>query len=91
MIMAGFAYEKIAMLKSMVNAPEIPNLMVNNLSEKMDMRDYQKEAFENFIMYYENPKVRMNPNSQIWSLFHMATGSGKTYIMAGLILYLYNI
>ena len=88
--MAGFAYEKIAMLKSMINAPEIPNLMVNNLSEKMDMRDYQKEAFENFIMYYENPKVRVNSNSQIWSLFHMATGSGKTYIMAGLILYLYK-
>ena len=29
-------------------------------------------------------------NKQVHTLFHMATGSGKTVIMAGLILYLYT-
>ena len=39
-------------------------------------------------MYYENDKLKKN--KQVHTLFHMATGSGKTVIMAGLILYLYT-
>lgn len=50
-------------------------------------RPYQEEAFSRFDYYYEAYNKRVKP-SQL--LFHMATGSGKTYIMAGLILYLYN-
>ncbi|MDU4141897.1 DEAD/DEAH box helicase family protein [Ureaplasma parvum] len=42
----------------------------------------------NFITYFENQKL--SNNKQIHALFHMATGSGKTVIMAGLILYLYE-
>ncbi|NCU27058.1 DEAD/DEAH box helicase, partial [Candidatus Nomurabacteria bacterium] len=44
------------------------------------------DAFSNFITYYESDKCP-NP-TQV--LFHMATGSGKTLIMAGLIIYLYK-
>lgn len=71
-----------------VNRPEIPEYLINNLNETFEIRDYQKAAFENFISYYEDE--RFNHNKQIWNLFHMATGSGKTLIMAGLILYLYK-
>ena len=62
--------------------------MKQGLSKRIELREYQKEAFENFITYFENEKL--NKNKQIHTLFHMATGSGKTVIMAGLILYLYE-
>ena len=51
------------------------------------MRDYQEEAFRYFITYVESDLIK---NKQIHNLFHTATGSGKTVIMAGLILYLYT-
>lgn len=71
-----------------VEIPEIPKYIVNNLNHKFELREYQKEAFQNFITYFEDD--RFNHNKQIWTLFHSATGSGKTLIMAGLILYLYK-
>lgn len=71
-----------------VEIPEIPEYIVNNLNHKFELREYQKEAFQNFITYFEDD--RFNHNKQIWTLFHSATGSGKTLIMAGLILYLYK-
>lgn len=71
-----------------VERPEIPEYIVNNLNHKFELREYQKEAFQNFITYFEDD--RFNHNKQIWTLFHSATGSGKTLIMAGLILYLYK-
>lgn len=52
------------------------------------MRDYQEEAFRYFITYLDTSKL--HNNNQIHLLFHMATGSGKTYIMAGAILHLYK-
>ena len=51
-----------------------------------ELRPYQKQAFENFITHFESSN-RPRP-TQV--LFHMATGSGKTLIMAGLMLYLYK-
>lgn len=71
-----------------VERPEIPEYIVNNLNHKFELREYQKEAFQNFITYFEDD--RFNHNKQIWTLFHNATGSGKTLIIAGLILYLYE-
>lgn len=71
-----------------VDRPEIPDYIINNLNHKFTLREYQKEALQNFITYFED--VRFNHNKQIWTLFHSATGSGKTLIMAGLILYLYK-
>ncbi len=61
-----------------------PDYIYRNLNPALPPRPYQQQAFENFIACYENPNLR-TPQT----LFHMATGSGKTLVMAGLMLYLY--
>ena len=48
-----------------------------------ESRPYQIEAFKRFCYYFEKKKGKH-------LLFQMATGSGKTHIMAGLMLYLYE-
>lgn len=84
-----FLFEEIKTLREY--APEaykeLPKYVVQNLTQKYQIRPYQEQAFRNFITYFENDRLRHRP-SQV--LFHMATGSGKTLIMAGLILYLYK-
>lgn len=67
--------------------PEIPESIKTNLNPIFELRPYQEEAFSRFLFYFNNQSIRQKP-SQV--LFHMATGSGKTLIMAGLILYLYE-
>lgn len=59
----------------------------NNLNGKFELRPYQIEAFERFNYYSVQYPNKKKP-SQL--LFHMATGSGKTLVMAGLILDLYE-
>ncbi|MDO4570715.1 MAG: DEAD/DEAH box helicase family protein [Planctomycetia bacterium] len=66
---------------------ELPDHIPANLNPTFELRPYQEDAFRNFITFYESDK-RPNP-TQV--LFHMATGSGKTLIMAGLIIYLYKL
>lgn len=66
---------------------EVPLELTNNLNPTFALRPYQTEAFGRFIYYLNNKHLRQMP-SQL--LFHMATGSGKTLIMAGTILYLYK-
>jgi type III restriction enzyme len=66
---------------------ELSGFVEKNLNPSFELRPYQIETFRNFITFYENEKIRPNP-TQV--LFHMATGSGKTLIMAGLMLYLYQ-
>ncbi len=67
----------------------IPDCIASNLNQRFDFRSYQLEAFGRFKYYIESyPSRPRNLPTQI--LFHMATGSGKTLIMAGLILYLYE-
>ena len=83
-----FLYEKLNVMKEAGIISELPEIVKNNLSEKIILREYQIEAFCNFITYYEKSSLRKN--KQIHTLFHMATGSGKTVIMAGIILYLYT-
>lgn len=80
--------QKITAFKELGQAlPEIPESIKSNLNPTFELRPYQEEAFSRFLFYYNNQTIRQKP-SQI--LFHMATGSGKTLIMAGLILYLYE-
>ena len=86
--MERFLYEKLDVSREIGAIKEIPNFLKQGLSKRIELREYQKEAFENFITYFENEKL--NKNKQVHTLFHMATGSGKTVIMAGLILYLYE-
>lgn len=52
-------------------------------------RPYQIEAFKRFI-YLNNEEFEGKPGDPLHILYNMATGSGKTLIMAGLILYLYE-
>ncbi len=51
-------------------------------------RPYQEEAFSVLDYYLNNQKLRAKP-TQV--LFHMATGSGKTLVMAGAMLELYKM
>jgi type III restriction enzyme len=61
--------------------------VLDNLSDKVQLRDYQKEAFGRYCFYLEEHKTKRLP---IHLLFNMATGSGKTVIMAAIILDLYT-
>lgn len=83
-----FLYEKIDSLREAGYTKDLPNVINRGLSTNIVLREYQIEAFSNFVTYFENDKLKKN--KQIHNLFHMATGSGKTVIMAGLILYLYT-
>ena len=65
----------------------IPNSIIDNL--KFDIRPYQEETFKRFI-YVDTEDFDEKPYKPIHLLFNMATGSGKTLIMAGLMLYLYE-
>lgn len=86
--MGTFLFEDINALREF--APEaykeLPKYVTKNLTQKYSIRPYQELAFRNFITYFESEKC--HKPTQV--LFHMATGSGKTLIMAGLILYLYK-
>jgi len=65
----------------------IDNEIVQNLNPKFELREYQKEALGRFDFYFGEYQRRARP-AQL--LFHMATGSGKTLIMAANILQLYK-
>lgn len=82
----AFLYEKMDVLREAGAGKEIPSYIQQNINPNFELRPYQKEAFENFVTYFEG-NLRQNPSQ---TLFHMATGSGKTLIMAGLMLYLYK-
>lgn len=82
-----FLYEKIDTLREVGVLKELPQCILDNLNPNFELRPYQTAAFENFITYFENDKLCQKPTQ---TLFHMATGSGKTLIMAGLMLYLYK-
>ncbi|WQT99936.1 DEAD/DEAH box helicase family protein [Helicobacter pylori] len=69
------------------NAPnnkeiELPTHITSNL--KKELRDYQKQAIYNYL-----EKRQSNPTQKHF-MFEMATGSGKTLVMAGLILECYK-
>lgn len=83
-----FLYEKLDVAKELGMEVDLPEIIQSGLSKKIILREYQVDAFKNFVRYYETDGLRKN--KQIHTLFHMATGSGKTVIMAGLILYLYT-
>ena len=67
---------------------EIPDFMTENLNSDFELREYQKEAFTRFFHCYNGDYE--NKEYPLHFLFNMATGSGKTLVMAGLILYLYE-
>ncbi len=81
-----FLYKKLDNLREFGSIRNVPKYVLDNLNPSFALRPYQINAFENFITWYESNK-RPYP---LQNLFHMATGSGKTLIMAGLIIYLYK-
>lgn len=81
-------YEKLQILEEMGCLKKFPNIIQDNLNDKIELREYQKRAFQYFVTYFENEEIKKN--KQIHLLFQMATGSGKTVMMAGLIVYLYT-
>lgn len=82
-----FLFEKIDTLKEVGFYSELPTYIKENLNPTFELRPYQESAFCNYITYFESTKLKQKPTQ---TLFHMATGSGKTLIMAGLMLYLYK-
>ncbi len=66
---------------------KIGDEIIQNLNPKFELREYQKEALGRFDFYFSEYRKRQWPAHL---LFHMATGSGKTLIMAANILYLYR-
>lgn len=65
----------------------VPSHITDNL--KFGQRPYQIEAFQRFILC-DSEDFEGKPKRPFHLLYNMATGSGKTLIMAGLILHLYQ-
>lgn len=82
----AFLHEKIDALREYGSSAVLPSYIPENLNPNFELRPYQKQAFENFVTHFESS----NCPKPTQVLFHMATGSGKTLIMAGLMLYLYK-
>ena len=82
-----FLYEKVNNLREIGVHSPMPQYIPDNINQNFELRPYQIAAFENFITYFQSDKLCQKPTQ---TLFHMATGSGKTMIMAGLMLYLYK-
>ena len=74
--------------KKSIERTEMPDYFGTSLNPYMKLHPYQCEAFQYFINYWENDWGGKAFKPQL--LFHMATGSGKTLIMAGVMLYLYE-
>lgn len=66
---------------------KLPSHIGDNL--KYDIRLYQEEAFKRYL-YLEQEDFDGKPDKPMHLLYNMATGSGKTMVMAGLILHLYS-
>ncbi len=66
---------------------DIPEDITGNLAPKIELRPYQRTALERWLFYIDKYEARPKAPHL---LFHMATGSGKTVLMAALILDLYR-
>lgn len=66
---------------------QIPDLIRDDLSNRITLRPYQVQAVARFRDYMADDTVRSLP---VQLLFEMATGSGKTAVMAALIIDLYT-
>lgn len=69
----------------------IPEFIIRNL--KYDLFEWQKSALENFLIFENLKQIKDFPdlkNRPTHLLFNMATGAGKTLMMAAMILYYYQ-
>ncbi len=84
-------YETFNSFKADYFTSRIGEEVVQNLNSKFELREYQKEALGRFIAYLSDDCPIQKQQFPIQILFNMATGSGKTLIMAANILYLYTL
>ena len=74
-----------------MNTHEVPEYVKTNLRD--ELRPYQEEAFRRFQFMQDNSLLAGISDAGFQRkhlLFNMATGSGKTMVMASLMLYLYK-
>ena len=89
MMLEQFLHEQLEIAFNFgIPKPEMPDSITQNLNPEFELRPYQEDAYASFIHYFNNDLP--NKEKPLHLLFNMATGSGKTLIMAGLILYLYE-
>lgn len=86
-------YEKIENQKEILDAEdyEIPSYITDNL--KFPLYEWQKTALENFLINERTRAIKTKKGAVLppnHLMFNMATGSGKTLVMAALILYYYK-
>ena len=74
--------------KRSIESVEMPRYFLKSLNPAMPLRPYQRKCFQYFFTYWEGSFDGKEEQPHL--LFHMATGSGKTLVMAGLMLYLYD-
>lgn len=67
---------------------EVPSHITNNLADHIKLRPYQIESLNRYLYYCDSFPQKQTDNLNL--LFNLATGSGKTVIMASLILDLYK-
>jgi type III restriction enzyme len=67
----------------------VPNYITDNLKPGFGQRPYQIESFQRYILCHTEDFTG-RPKKPFHLLYNMATGSGKTLVMAGLMLYLYE-
>lgn len=63
----------------------IPEYVTDNLHPTKQLREYQQKALKHFIWLYDHDRA-----SAKHLLFNMATGTGKTLVMASVVLFLYE-
>src|SRR5699024_11614781 len=68
-----------------ITTTEVTDYVINNLSH--EIRPYQLQAMSQLIFTQELEGADLDYNHL---LFHMATGSGKTLVLAATMLYLYK-
>lgn len=86
--MPQFLFDKIETLEDVGALTPVPAHITDNLADHVVLREYQRRGLEYFLTYLDQDGLRKN--KQVHTLFHMATGSGKTVMMAALILHLYS-
>lgn len=76
-------------MSSSATAPApLPAAITSGLNPTLQLRPYQIDCLVTWLKYWE--RYGKNPSALHHQLFHMATGSGKTLIMAALMLHLYT-
>ena len=85
-----FLYEQLNVLSQFgAISHELPDCIRENLKPNFEIRPYQTEAFSRMAFFLKSDFDGKQPRPY-HLLFNMATGSGKTMVMAGAMLYLYE-